>query len=174
MSAWMSGRPVESSKQVSMNVFGQVGASSSRRRKSSVRFTRAHSASAFGEGGFENVTGHLHQEFLDPTSGLHRFRPDFILIVTTWRDLRQHPELTDSREDVKRRVDAEIATWTSLWHVAREKLGCQIIQSNFAAPPWRAMGNLESRHPAGFGRFISLVNHALQVLRSKSPRIHGQ
>jgi predicted enzyme involved in methoxymalonyl-ACP biosynthesis len=48
-----------------------------------------------------------------------------------------------------------------LWRVAHEKLHCQIIQSNFAAPPWRVMGNLESRHPAGFSRFISLVNHAL-------------
>jgi FkbH-like protein len=110
---------------------------------------------------YESDYGTINQEFLDPTSGLHQFRPDLVLIFTSWRDLKLRPQLNDSREDVRLKVDSEIASWTSLWRIAREKLQCQVLQSNFATPAWRVMGNLEARHPAGFSRFISLVNHAL-------------
>jgi predicted enzyme involved in methoxymalonyl-ACP biosynthesis len=109
---------------------------------------------------YEADYGTINQELLDPDSGLYAFRPDLILIFTSWRDL-ETPHLTDGAQDVQRKIEAEIAAWQGLWRVAHEKLHCQIIQSNFAAPPWRVMGNLESRHPAGFSRFISLVNHAL-------------
>jgi FkbH-like protein len=121
---------------------------------------------------YESDYGTIHQEFLDSSSGLYQFRPDFVLIVTTWRDLKGKPELNDGQEDVRRKVDAEIATWTSLWRIAREELQCQVIQSNFATPPWRVMGNLEARHPAGFGRFISLVNHALTEAAPSGVTIH--
>jgi FkbH-like protein len=110
---------------------------------------------------YESDYGTIHQEFLDPDSGLRRFEPDLVVILTTWRDLRLKPQLSDTRDDVRRKVDDEIATWIPLWRIAREELRCQVIQSNFASPPWRTMGNLETRHPAGFGRFISLVNQAL-------------
>ncbi|MGD0506036.1 MAG: HAD-IIIC family phosphatase [Steroidobacteraceae bacterium] len=110
---------------------------------------------------YEADYGTINQEFLDPTSGLRRFHPDFILIFTSWRDLKSRPSLTDGSDEVGRRIDAEVASWSKLWKVAREDLRCQVIQSNFAAPPWRALGNLDAHHPAGLSRFISLVNQAL-------------
>jgi FkbH-like protein len=121
---------------------------------------------------YESDYGTIHQEFLDPSSGLYQFRPDFVVIIASWRDLKVRPELNDSQEDVRRKVDSEIATWTSLWRIAREQLQCQVIQSNFATPPWRVMGNLEARHPAGFGRFISLVNQALAEAAPSEVTIH--
>jgi FkbH-like protein len=105
--------------------------------------------------------GTIHQEIFDPNSGLKQFQPDIILILTSWRDLQHAPELTDSRDVVSEKVGRELASWTSLWKVAQERFACQIIQSNFAPPPWRTLGNLESRHPAGLYRYISLVNRAL-------------
>jgi FkbH-like protein len=110
---------------------------------------------------YEADYGTINQEFLDPTSGLRRFQPDFVVICTSWRDLKSRPTLTDGRDEVARQVNAEVASWSTLWRVAGEDLHCQVIQSNFAAPPWRTLGNLDARHPAGFSRFISLVNHAL-------------
>ena len=110
---------------------------------------------------YESDYGVIHQEFLDTTSGLHRFRPDFVLILASWRDLGRRPQVSDGREQVTRRVEEEVARWTSLWEIARRQLGCQIIQSNFARPAWRVMGNLDASHPAGLSRFITLVNLAL-------------
>jgi FkbH-like protein len=110
---------------------------------------------------YEANYGTINQELLDHASGLRQFRPDFVVICTSWRDLKSKPALTDGREEVAVKIAAEISSWSTLWQVAREELGCQVIQSNFAAPPWRTLGNLDGCHPGGFSRFISLVNHAL-------------
>ena len=124
------------------------------------------SAERVGAVFYETDYGTLRQEILDPDSGLYHFRPDFVIVATTWRDLGHRPELTDTRAEVRSKVDAEVAEWAALWHVVQERLGCQIIQNNFDAPPWRALGNFESRHPGGFARFIALVNQALDAVRS--------
>jgi FkbH-like protein len=121
---------------------------------------------------YESDYGTIHQEFLDPNSGLYDFRPDLALIIPTWRDLHDKPRLNDSQEEVRTKVDGEVATWTTLWRNAESRLKCQVIQSNFALPPWRVMGNLETRHPAGFSRYISLVNHALADAAPLGVTIH--
>jgi FkbH-like protein len=121
---------------------------------------------------YEAAYGTLHQELLDPDSGLNKFRPDLVIILTTWRDLAHRPALTDDRAAVQAKVDAEVEEWARIWDAARRGLGCQIIQNNFDAPPWRTLGNLETRHPGGFGRFVSLVNHALQEAAPAHVSIH--
>ena len=121
---------------------------------------------------YEADYGTLRQEILDPDSGLYGSRPDFVVVATTWRDLGHRPEPSDDRAEVRRKVEAETADWTSLWGIAHARLGCQIIQNNFDTPPWRALGNLEGRHPAGFGRYVSLVNHALQDAAPPYVTIH--
>ena len=118
---------------------------------------------------YESDYGVIHQEFLDPTSGLHRFKPDFVLILTSWRDLGPRPQVTDGREEAKRCVDQEVARWTILWEIARRQLGCQVIQTNFARPAWRAMANLDASHPAGLSRFITLVN--LELADAATPGV---
>jgi FkbH-like protein len=121
---------------------------------------------------YEAGYGTLHQELLDPDSGLNKFRPDLVIILTTWRDLAHRPSLTDDRAAVQARVDAEVEDWRRIWDAAHRGLGCQIIQNNFDAPPWRTLGNLEARHPGGFGRYVSLVNHSLQEAAPAHVSIH--
>jgi FkbH-like protein len=121
---------------------------------------------------YEADYGTLYQEFFDSESGLYRFRPDVILIVVSWRDLKERPAMRDGADDIRRKVEAEIAGWAELWRIALEEFGAQVIQNNFAAPPWRVMGNLDSRHPAGFSRFISLVNSALADAAPAQVTIH--
>jgi FkbH-like protein len=121
---------------------------------------------------YEADYGTLYQEFLDPGSGLHRFHPDLVLILVSWRDLKERPAMGDGAEEVRRKVQAEVSGWSDLWRIAQERLGAQVIQSNFAAPPWRVMGNFDSRHPAGFSRFISLVNTALSEAAPSEVTLH--
>jgi FkbH-like protein len=120
---------------------------------------------------YEADYGTFRQEILDPDSGLHRFRPEFLILATTWRDLGRRPDVSDDREVVEQKVKGEVAEWESLWRATRG-LGCQIIQNNFDAPPWRIFGNLESRHPAGFSRFIEMVNQELQDAAPPYVTIH--
>lgn len=121
---------------------------------------------------YEADYGTMRQEILDPTSGLYQFRPDFLVIAATWRDLGQRPALTDDRAGVLARIEAESEGWASLWRTAHDRLGCQIIQNNFDTPPWRPLSNLEASHPGGFGRFVSLVNHAIQDAAPPFVTIH--
>jgi FkbH-like protein len=121
---------------------------------------------------YEADYGTFRQEMLDPESELYKFRPDFIILATTWRDLGHLPELGDDRAEVQREVEAELADWSLLWRSAHDRLGCQIIQNNFDAPPWRTLGNHEARHPAGFARYVTLVNLALQDAAPSFVTIH--
>jgi FkbH-like protein len=110
---------------------------------------------------YEAPYGLLRQEILDPSSDLYRFKPDFIFLAVTRRDLGALPALSDSPEAVEAAVDAAASEWEGLWRVAHERLGCQIIQNNFDAPPWRVFGNLEGSFASAPGAFIDRVNREL-------------
>lgn len=109
---------------------------------------------------YESHYGIFRQEILDPSSGLHAFRPQILFLATGWRDLGNVPRLNDDDDAVRRAVDAEFAAWSRLWQTAHERLGCQLVQNNFDAPPWRALDNHEPRQAGSFGRFVSLLNQA--------------
>ncbi len=110
---------------------------------------------------FETDYGVYRQDVLDPNSALYQRKPNTIFLAASWRDLSHRPMLGSTCEDVQRMVEAELAQWSSLWHTAHQRLGCQIIQNNFDRPSWRQLNNHESRQPGGLGRYINLVNQAL-------------
>ena len=47
--------------------------------------------------------GIFRQELIDPESELYQFRPDFIILATSWRDLGHRPVLSDDRAEVHAR-----------------------------------------------------------------------
>lgn len=106
--------------------------------------------------------GVFRQEILDPSSPLGRFCPDMIFLATSWHDLARRPGPGDEDSRVEELLEEELADWLGLWQRAHEQLGCQVIQSNFAPPPWRPLGNHEARQRAGFGRFVASLNALLQ------------
>jgi len=105
--------------------------------------------------------GVFRQEVLDEGSELYRFRPRFLFLATSWRDLGHLPELSADAEAVNGLLDRELGSWAHLWHRAHARLQCQVIQNNFDAPAWRVLGNHEPRHPASRGRFMSRMNGRL-------------
>lgn len=116
---------------------------------------------------YEAPYGLLRQEILDPTSELYSFQPQFIFLATTRRDLGALPGPGSSDPEVDKAVEAVVGEWTSLWQIAHERLGCQIIQNNFDAPPWRVFGNLEPSLTGAPGNFVARVNAGLV---QKAPR----
>jgi FkbH-like protein len=116
---------------------------------------------------YEAPYGVMRQEILDPTSDLHRFRPQLLFLASTRHDLGRLPSPSDTVEAVEAAARAEVDDWLTLWHTAHDRLGCQIIQNDFDAPPWRSFGNLEMNHPAAPGNFIDRVNRSL---RQQAPR----
>jgi FkbH-like protein len=97
------------------------------------------------------------QEIRDPESGLARFQPDVIAIGTDWRSLGLHDE-EDSPGDI---VRARCAQLESLWRESRERLGAAVIQFNYEAPPFDALGHLSAALPGGRGRLLRAINLTL-------------
>jgi FkbH-like protein len=114
----------------------------------------------------------MRQEVLDPGSALYSFRPNIVLLATTWRDLVHRPTLESTREQVQNMVAAEVGEWSRLWKMIQQGLGAQVIQNSFDTPAWRVLGNYENRHPASLGRYIGLVNQALADAAPSSVLIH--
>jgi FkbH-like protein len=109
---------------------------------------------------YEANYGVFRQEILDPGSGLREFKPETIFLATTWRDLGHRPPAHAGAAEVTKTVEEASREWLGLWQKAREDLGCQIIQNNFALPAWRSYGNHEARHSSSLGRFLMLMNRA--------------
>ena len=99
----------------------------------------------------------IEQEIRSPDSGLARFRPDVIVIATEWRSLG----LSDEEEDPGGKVREHVARVESLWREGRERFGATVIQFNYEAPPFEALGQLSAALPGGRGRLVRAINLAL-------------
>jgi FkbH-like protein len=97
------------------------------------------------------------QEIRDPDSGLARFKPDVVVIGTDWRSLGFGDEEATPGEMVR----ARCAQLESLWRESRERLGATVIQFNYEAPPYEALGHLSAALPGGRGRLLRALNLAL-------------
>src|SRR5689334_15510172 len=110
---------------------------------------------------YEAPYGLMRQEILDAGSELYKFEPRFVFLGATRRDLGAMPAPSDSLESVDAAARGIVEEWVGLWQAAHERLGCQIVQNNFDAPPWRTFGNLEPSQPGAPGNFINQVNREL-------------
>lgn len=121
---------------------------------------------------YEAPYGLLRQEILDPSSDLYAFKPDFLFLATTRRDLGASPAVSDTPEQVQLAVDAAVGEWQALWQTAHDRLGCQVIQNNFDPPPWRVFGNLEASQPGAPGNFVDRVNRDLAAVAPGWVSVH--
>lgn len=121
---------------------------------------------------YEAPYGLLRQEILDPSSDLYQFAPQFVFLATTRRDLSPMPRASDAPEAVEEAVEAAVGEWERLWQTLHERTGCQIVQNNFDAAPWRAFGNLELSQPGASGNFIDRVNRELSRRAPRWVSVH--
>jgi FkbH-like protein len=106
--------------------------------------------------------GAWRQEALDPDSGLHRFAPDIVLLVTTWRDALTALPLDASRRETDAAIAAQVAAWRSVWdRLLAASPARRIIQHLPAMPPGRLAGIAELRLPASPASQIAAFRQAL-------------
>lgn len=106
---------------------------------------------------YEAEYGVFRQEVLDPTSGLHRFRPDVVILATSWRDAQLPPLHPDPDEAVRSLVDG----FAALWRVCNQTLGAHVIQHAFDLPPAESQGHLGHALSGGRSRILLRANLAL-------------
>ena len=100
------------------------------------------------------------QEALDPTSSLHRFAPEIVVLVTDWRDGITTLPLDAPRETVDEAVAAKVAAFKAVWN-AIARTGARVIQHLPASPPFQLSGVAELRLPAAPHRQIEALRRAL-------------
>ncbi|WP_432515375.1 HAD-IIIC family phosphatase [Kineococcus sp. SYSU DK001] len=104
--------------------------------------------------------GQFRTELLDPTSALHAFDPDVVVLAVDAGAV-DLPARSDDPEAV---VEAELARWTALWDRAREAFGARVVQHGVVLPADVALGHLAARtpgaRPAMLRRFAERLGEA--------------
>jgi FkbH-like protein len=103
---------------------------------------------------YEGLYGSIDQEILDPDSGLSRFRPDIVFVLTHWRSLH----LPAVSQDHIARVSDIVEAIKSLWKMLLERVGCHVVQQAFDFPAEEAYGYFAHSLPGGRSQMIQLVN----------------
>jgi FkbH-like protein len=106
---------------------------------------------------YEGVYGNYQQEILDPHSGLHRFRPDIVVVLLNHHDLGLPPT------GGHRIAHDFVLRLRELWKVLLDRSPCHIVQVGFDSPPDGAWGSLEDTLPEGRRRVIAEANEALSA-----------
>jgi FkbH-like protein len=106
---------------------------------------------------YEAEYGMVHQEVLDPASGLRAFRPDVVILATSWRDANLPPLSADPAAA----VESAVAPLVALWRVIRDEMRAHAIQHNFDVPLVDSYGHLGASLPGGRGRVLRRANQAL-------------
>lgn len=89
---------------------------------------------------------------------LREFKPDFVFIHTSNRNITAFPEMAMKKEDVDLLLKNQTEHFTSMWDKLREDLGCPIIQNNMEMPYWRLLGNKDCADFHGRVNFVSRIN----------------
>lgn len=108
---------------------------------------------------YEGPYGSIEQEIRSPDSGLARFRPDIVVLVTHWRDLHLESVTTSAQTWIDDFIREHAADWTRL----AQTFGCHIIQPSFDYPAADAYGNLSGILPGGRSSVIDQLNLRLRL-----------
>ena len=107
---------------------------------------------------YEGPYGSIEQEIRSPDSGLARFQPNIVILVTHWRDLHLEVVTGDEQAWIGQFVRERKADWKRL----SDSFACHIIQPSFDYPAGEAYGHLSGVIPGGRTRVIDLLNLRLR------------
>jgi FkbH-like protein len=109
---------------------------------------------------YESGYNRYREDVLFANPDLWNFKPDIVLIHTTWHNVSQFPELLETEAEVEKRLSREMAQFESIWEKIHKELGALIIQNNFDLPQLRPLGNLEACEPYCRVDFLLRLNAA--------------
>jgi FkbH-like protein len=104
--------------------------------------------------------GQYRQSLLDPTSGLHQFHPDVIVLSLTARSAIGSLHLTATRSEVDDRIAAAIGDLRMLWRRARS-LAAIVIQQNLVDVSHSVFGSYDGMVAATPSQLVARFNHQL-------------
>ncbi len=107
---------------------------------------------------YESEYNRYYEDGVFPNAKLEAFSPDIIYIHTSIRNITNFPAFTDTKDDVKMKLDEIILKFQELWTHIAETYHCPIVQNNFEFPFYRVMGNKSASDYRGKVNFVSRLN----------------
>jgi FkbH-like protein len=120
---------------------------------------------------YESGYNRYEEEVLYENPDLWTFKPDVVLVHTTWVNVSEFPDLMEVESRVEERVRQEMARFEALWDKIHRGLGALIIQNNFDMPPLRPLGNLEAYEPFGRVNFLMRLNAEFAGYARRNPHL---
>lgn len=103
---------------------------------------------------------YFEEATIDPTR-LIAFAPDFVVVHTSWRNLRHRFDPAATEADLTQRTQEAVERLQAIWTALRTNARCVVIQNNTDYPHTRLLGNLDAVHPGGAVRFAREFNALL-------------
>ena len=107
---------------------------------------------------YQSEYGQYWQDAVFGSEKLNTFKPDIIYIHTNWRNIEKFPEMSDTMDDVEKKLADEYGRFETVWQELENKFHCPIIQNNFDRPNYRLMGNRDIWDYRGRSNYISRLN----------------
>jgi len=105
--------------------------------------------------------GQYRQELLDPTSSLHRFKPNVVLFAVAARGTIAALQLGASPEEAEKAVTQSVEDLRALWRKARDTLKAGVIQQTYLNTADPVFGNYDRVVPAAPTRLVARLNDRL-------------
>lgn len=109
---------------------------------------------------YQSEFGQYWQDAMFGNPELDSFKPDFIFIHTSNRNITEFSEgcMTASAAETDEALERQYMHFCKMWDTLSEKFHCTIIQNNMELPFYRLLGNKDSSDFHGKSNFISRLN----------------
>ncbi len=107
---------------------------------------------------YECEYNQYYEDVMFNNEELKKFAPDIIWFHTSYRNLKNVPEISDTDDDIAQKTEIEYNRYVQMWKKCFEDYNCVIIQNNFEPPFYRFMGNKEVSDKHGLINYINSLN----------------
>ncbi len=107
---------------------------------------------------YESEYNRFYEDAMFENPELQEFKPELIFICTCIRNIHSFPDISDTKESAKEKLESEYGRFEALWNRIGEVYGCPVIQDNFEYPLIRLMGNRDAWDFRGKVNFVTALN----------------
>ena len=115
---------------------------------------------------YEGQYDGIKMDVLDDNSAMYQFKPNIVIILSDYRDIKELPGLFDDNGTVEERISYYATEYLTMWERISNRIpGCIILQNNFVVPMERILGNLESNYTYSRQYFFKELNNYFVKIR---------
>ncbi len=107
---------------------------------------------------YESEYNQYWQDVMFDNPELTEFKPDIIFIHTSSRNIKDFPNVRDSKERIEELLEEVYAPFEKMWSKIADTYKCPVVQNNFEQPFYRLMGNADFSDVHGRLHFINRLN----------------